>query len=269
MKTKTGFGILGVLLILAIGAFLIFYANLNRKIAKGEDASRQGLFERAEFFSQSALQDFDGWYFSKIQPLRKDYERTKLFRAWMFYYDGYYSGLKKYEMAEGLISRELKRGKAAYKDQFYNLKALIAWQKGVELFIRIGRKAAYSKAVDHFIEEARNSSAKAVKENDGKDWDIKYNYEFFRLPKQQLKQYMQQQANQKKKDREMKKKAEQISKERKIKPNQEGEKARQKTKKIDKNKKGKAKILIPQDKKKKSENEPTSGSEKKKKKKKG
>lgn len=260
---KTIFKILGLLLVLAIGLVLMFYGNVNRDFAKAEKASVRGDFETAQIFYEQGTKNLEKFpLFLKIGFLNREYNNIKLTRAWLLYNQGYYEP-ENYELADEIADSELNSGKSRIKDQFYNLEALISWQKGVELFIEMGKKAASSKEIDQLIEGAIMNSGEAVKFNDGKDWDIKYNYEFFRQPKQKLKQNMQQQAQQKMQDRKMKAKLKQMAK-----PQPEEEQQGDQ-KNENKDQKGKVPILVPGAKADDPATEPTTGNETKKKKKKG
>ncbi len=274
---KVLFRVLGVLLILAIGLSFVFYGKSNKVPADAEKAYSCGDYETAEQLYEKGIGDLGKWSFSKIKFFQEDIHGITLARAWSFYYQGYYDS-GKYELAEEIVSQELKKEKSIYKDQLYNLQALICWQKGVDLFIKLDKKALYSKKINQFLEGAKANSGEAVKANDGKDWGIKYNYEFFRQDPKKLKKSMQQAAKQKKKDKEKKEKLAQKAKEKQIKSNQkkqtEGQQGKKaEGKKMDKDKKkGEKKIgkvLVPTDEKSKEKSEDTSGSNKKKKKKKG
>jgi hypothetical protein len=261
MKARTIFKISGVLVIFMIGLVFLFYARTNRDFAKAENAYNHGDFETAKLFYEKGIGGLEK--FPKIGEKFKG--ASSLAGVWSVYYQGYYDS-EQYKLAEEIINQELANSN--YKDQFYNLKALICWQKGVDLFIELGKKAATSQELDQLLEEAKTSSGEAVKNNDGNDEDIKYNYEFFRKPKEELKKNMQQAAQQKSQDREMKKKAEQLAKEKQIKPNKQGDQQQDQEKKVDK-KKDNAQKLVPMEKKERdqAEQETQSDTPKKKKKK--
>ncbi len=267
---KTLFKILGVLVILTIGASLIFYGQLNRGISHAEKAYNSGDYETAESIYSEVIKKIENRPLSKIQFLKREIEKINLNRAWAFYRSAYYNS-EKYKLAKEIADKELDKKKRILGDQFYNLRTLIYWQEGVDLFIKLGQKAAKSKELNQLIEDAKSSSAEAVKINNGKDWDIKYNYEFLRQPKKKLMQNMQQMAKQKKKAREMQGKVKQMAEEKKKNSDQEkaanqGEKEKAKVEKNKEgDKKGKAKILVPTDKKKKSKENPEGSQEKKKK----
>ena len=262
MKTKTIFKISGILVILLIGLIFLFYARTNHDFAKAEDAYNHGDFETAKLFYEKGIEDLEK--FPKIGE--KLIGASSLAQTWSIYYQGYYDS-GKYTLVEEIINQELANSN--YKDQLYNLKALICWQKGVDLFIELGKKATNSKELDQLLEEAKTSSGEAVKNNDGNDGDIKYNYEFFRKPPEKLKKNMQQQAQQKMQDREAKKKGEQLAKEKQIKPNKQGDQQQDQEKKVDK-KKDNAQKLVPIEKKEREKaEEETRGDNQNKKKKKG
>lgn len=256
MKARTIFKILGILIILMAGLIFLFYSWANQDFVEAEKAYKHGDFDGAQLFYEKGLERFDKLSFFKISFLNKNANKIKekledvsrLARAWSVYYQGYYDS-EKYKLAEETVNQELKNN-SDRKDQFYNLKALICWQKGVDLFIELGKKAINSKELDQLIEEAKTNSGEAVKSNDGNDRDIKYNYEFFRLPKDKLKQNMQQAAQQKMQDREMKKKGEQMAKDKNIKPNKQNGQQQDQEKKVDKNKDN-MKNLVPIGKKEK------------------
>jgi len=264
MRIKTIFKISGVLVIFMIGLIFLFYSRANHNFARAENAYNHGDFETARLFYEKGMREFEK--FPKIGEKLKG--ASSLARTWSVYYQGYYEP-EKYDLAEEIASRELKNEKSFYKDQLYNLQALICWQRGVELFIKLGKKAATSKELDQLLEEAKTSSGEAVKNNDGNDRDIKYNYEFFRKPKEELKKNMQQAAQQKAQDREMKKKGEQLAKEKQIKPNKQEGQQQDQEKKMNENK-NKTQMLVPVEKKERDKAEQeTQGDNQKKKKKKG
>jgi len=258
---KIFFKVSGILIILMIGLIFLFYSQANRNFAKAENAYKHGDFETAKLFYEKGMGNFEK--FPKIREKLKG--ASSLARAWSVYYQGYYDS-EKYKSAEEIVNQELANNNSSCKDQFYNLEALICWQKGVDLFIELGKKAAISKELDQLLEETRANSGEAVKVNDGNDGDIKYNYEFFRKPKEELKKNMQQAAQQKAQDREMKKKAEQLAKEKKIKPNsrQQGQE-----KKMDKNKDNTQRLVPVEKKEREKATEETQNNNQKKKKKKG
>ena len=264
MRIKTIFKISGVLVIFMIGLIFLFYSRANHNFARAENAYKHGDFETARLFYEKGMREFEK--FPKIGEKLKG--ASSLARSWSVYYQGYYDS-EQYKLAEEIVNQELANKHASYKDQFYNLKALICWQKGVDLFIELGKKAATSKALDQLLEEAKTSSGEAVKNNDGNDRDIKYNYEFFRKPKEELKKNMQQAAQQKAQDREMKKKGEQLAKEKQIKPNKQEGQQQDQEKKMNENK-NKTQMLVPVEKKERDKAEQeTQGDNQKKKKKKG
>lgn len=238
---KIGFKILGILIILTIGVGFLFYGKANFFMANAEKAHKYGDFQAAEILYGKGMTSLKKLPLFRIRSLHKEIDDIVLTCAWVLYCDGYYNP-EKYELAEQLVDKELAKDKQAFKDQLYNLKALICWQKGVELFIKLGKKAAYSQEIDKLLDGAKNNSGEAIKNSSGNDWDIKYNYEFFRKSKEELKQKMQQQANSKKEDREKKDKIKQTNEEKGVKSNQqEGKKQSkgQENAKESKNKKGK------------------------------
>lgn len=262
---KTIFKILGLLLVLAVGLVLMFYSNVNRDFSKAEKASTCGDFEAAQIFYEKGMKNLEKFPpILKISFLKNEHENIKLSRAWAFYNQGYFEA-ENYDLAEEIAKNELDNKNLGRKDQFYNLEALIFWQKGVELFIEMGKKAAYSEELNQYIEDAQANSGKAVETNDGKDFDIKYNYEFFRKPKEELKKLMQQAAQQKMQARQIKAKIKQMVKPQPSEENQDGDQ-----KKTDEKKKGaKVPILVPQNNSNNPAREITPGSQIKKKKKKG
>lgn len=257
---KIFFKVSGILIILMIGLIFLFYGQANRNFAKAENAYKHGDFETAKLFYEKGMGSFEK--FPKIREKLKG--ASSLARAWSVYYQGYYDS-EKYKLAEEIVNQELTNNNSSCKDQLYNLEALICWQKGVDLFIK---KAATSKDLDQFLEEAKTSSGEAIKVNDGNDGDIKYNYEFFRKPKEELKKNMQQAAQQKAQDRETKKKAEQLAKEKKIKPNKQNQQGNQE-KKMDKNKDNTQRLVPVEKKERDKATEETQNNNQKKKKKKG
>lgn len=253
MRSKV-FKISGILIILLVGIGFLVYGNLNSILVKAEKAYSRGDFEQAEFLYKKGMNGLKKWPFSLF---KKEVEKLELARAWALYYQGYYNS-EKYDLAEKVVTRELNKEAAYCKDQFYNLKALIYWQKGVDLFIKMGKEAVNLKELDKFLDVSIDSSGKAVKENDGRDWDIKYNYEFFRQPRKKLKNLMQRAAQRRKKGRKIR---QEVAKQ-KSKAAQESQDQQNKAKK---GKKEGIEMLAPKDK----ATQPTSGSDKKKKKKKG
>lgn len=261
---KIGFKILGILVILVIGVGFLFYGKANFVMANAEKAHKYGDFQAAEILYGKGMIGLEKLPLFRIRFFHKEIEGIVLPQAWALYYDGYYNP-EKYELAEQLVDQELNKAKQAYKDQLYNLKALISWQKGVELFIKLGKKAAYSQEIDKLLDSAKNNSGEAIKNTSGNDWDIKYNYEFFRKSPEQLKQKMQQQASSKQDDREKKEKIKQTNEAKGVKSNQqEGKKQSkgQENAKESKTKKGKGgeeqiKGLVPTE--SKNAKDPSSG----------
>ncbi|MFW6135031.1 MAG: hypothetical protein ACOC5R_05595 [Elusimicrobiota bacterium] len=249
---KISFKVLGVSVILIIGLSFIHYANTHNALAKAKREYKVGEFNSAEMFFQKAEQRLKSWaLFNRTSVIKRKAMNASLMRIQCLYNAGYYQP-EQYALSEQLADKALNEVSSDYgKDQLYNLKALLFWQKGVELFIELGEQAADSEKIDEFIEGARENSAQAVMFNDGTNWNIKYNYEFFRLSKQELKKRMQQAAKNKQAARARKQKM---------------KKARAKKKQVQKgksSKKGeKEKVLVP-----KQKDDPDKSSDKKKKKK--
>lgn len=263
---KIFFKVLGALIILAIGASLCFYGRAGYYFSQAEKFYNHGVFDKAELFYEKGISGLKKLQIFKTPILKSEIETARLNLAWTVYWHAYYEP-EKYELTERIVSQELSKKKSGNKDQFYNLKALICWQKGVELFIKLGKKAAALKELDQLLEEAKINSGEAVANTLSDDSDIKYNYEFFRQSKEKLKQNMQQQAQQKKQNREKKKQGDQISKEKNVKPNQQQDQTVEDKNQKDKDK---ANILVPADKDKPQKAEESSyGTTVQKKKKKG
>lgn len=222
-------------MVLAIGIGLLSYSYVTHKLSQAEKSYNHSNYEVADSIHLDLKKNLEKWPLSKIWFLQREIEKIDLIRAWSFYCQGYYNS-EKYELAEEIASQALDKNKLNNRDQFYNLKTLIYWQKAVDLFIKLGKKAIDSKELNRFFEKAKESSAEAVKVNNGKDWDIKYNYEFFRQTKEKLTKSMQSKANKKKEDRESRKKLKQMAKEKKIKSNQK-ERGKIKSKKMQEQKK--------------------------------
>ncbi len=249
---KILFKALGVSVILIIGLSFVHYGNINNALNKAKQEYKIGEFNSAEAFFQKAEKRSSNWLlFNQFSFVKKEAIRASLMRVQCLYNAGYYQP-EQYELSEQLADKILKEANSDYgKDQLYNLKALLYWQKGVELFIELGEQAADSEKIDEFIEGARENSAQAVIFNDGTDWNIKYNYEFFRLSKQELKKRMQQAAKSKQAAREQKKKMKKVKM--KKKEAKKGQSSREGEKE---------KVLVPEQKK-----DSTKSSDKKKKKK--
>jgi len=235
---KIGFKVLGILAILAIGIGFLFYGKVNFGLAEAEKAHKYGDFQAAEILYGKGMIKLEKLLFFRLRSFHKEIDGIVLTQAWALYCDGYYNP-EKYALAEQLVDKELANDKQVFKDQLYNLKALISWQNGIELFIELGKKAVYSQEIDKLLDDAKNNSGEAVKNNSGKDWDIKYNYEFFRKSKEELKQKMQQQANSKQEDREKKEKIKQTNEGKGVKSNQQEQGKGKKNTDADKAKKGK------------------------------
>ncbi len=255
---KKVFWIFGMLILLAVAGALIWFGWTNLDFHKAQKNFEHGQFKTAEQFYIKGTERLP-----QISFIKEDINGGVDFdRALSIFDDGYFNP-ERYDEVENLIDQKLdEEEKLTNKDEFYNLLALVYWEKGVELFIKEGKKAANLKELDLLIEAAKDNSFQAVKFYDNDNQIIPYNYEFFRQSPKKLKQQMQQQAQQKMQSREMQKNLNKMKSEQKN--EQEGDQG-------SKPKQGEEwrNILIPKDKQENRAEQPIEGSDKPKKKKVG